>query len=68
VLKVVVVETHKQHVGVRVIESLYEGITTIGLEMIIVSNIDVVKRGVLIGSIIKLGSGSSGVSVVRNLS
>jgi len=68
VLEVVVVETHKQHVGVRVIQSFYEGIITIGLETIIVSNINVVKRWVLIGSVIKLGSESNGVSVVRNLS
>ncbi len=31
-------------------------------------NINVIKREVLIGSIAKLGSGSSGVLVVRNLS
>jgi hypothetical protein len=36
--------------------------------MVIVLNINVVKRGVLIGSIEKLGSKSSGVLVIRNLS
>jgi hypothetical protein len=32
-------------------------ITTIGVEMVVVPNIDVIKKGVLIGSITKLGSG-----------
>jgi len=63
----VVVETHK-HVRIRVIQSLDEGITTTWVETIVAPSIDVIKRGVLIGFIIKLGSGSSGVSVVRNLS
>jgi hypothetical protein len=36
--------------------------------MIVAPNIDVVKRGVLIGSTTKLGSRSGGVLVVRNLS
>ncbi len=43
------------------------GITTIGVETVVVPNIDIVKRGVLIGSAAKLGSGSSGVLVGRNL-
>jgi len=38
------------------------------VETVIVPNIDGVKRGVLIGSTSKLGSRSSGVSVVMNLS
>ncbi len=36
--------------------------------MVIEPNIDVLRRGVLIGSVAKLGSGSSGVLVGRNLS
>jgi hypothetical protein len=36
--------------------------------MVVVPSIDVVKREVLIGFATKLGSGSSGVSTVRNLS
>jgi hypothetical protein len=35
--------------------------------MVVVPNIDVVKKGVLIGLTKKLGSESSGVSAVRNL-
>jgi hypothetical protein len=65
---VVVVETQKQHVGVRVTQSFDVGITTIGVKIIIAPNIDVVKRVVLIGYVAKLGNGSSGVLVVRNLS
>jgi len=38
------------------------------VETIIEPNIDVVKRGVLIGFVTKLGSGSNGVSIRRNLS
>jgi hypothetical protein len=64
----IVVETHKQHVRVGVIQSLGVGITTIGVEMVIALNIDVVKKEVLIRSTTKLGSGLGGVSTVRNLS
>jgi hypothetical protein len=35
--------------------------------MVVAPNIDVVKRGVLIGSVTKLGSRSGGVSTRRNL-
>jgi hypothetical protein len=38
------------------------------METIVALNIDVVRRGVLIESIAKLGSGSNGVSIGRNLS
>jgi hypothetical protein len=44
------------------------GITTIGVEMIVAPNMDVVRRGVLIGSTAKLGSGLGGVLARRNLS
>jgi hypothetical protein len=37
------------------------------VETIVVPNIDVVKKGVLIGSATKLGNRSNGVLVVRNL-
>jgi hypothetical protein len=46
-----VVETRKQHAKVRVIQSLDVGITTIGVEIVVGPNIDVVRKGVLIGSI-----------------
>jgi hypothetical protein len=44
-----IVATQKQHARVGVTQSLGVGITTIGVEMIVVPNIDVVKRGILIG-------------------
>jgi hypothetical protein len=68
VSKAVVVETWKQHVGVGVTQSPDACITTIGVETIVAPNINVVRRGVFIRSIIKLGSGLGGISVVRNLS
>jgi hypothetical protein len=37
------------------------------VETVVVPSIDVVRRGVLIGSVAKLGSGSRGVSTLRNL-
>ncbi len=38
------------------------------MEKIVAPNINVVKRGVLIGFAAKLGSGSSGILIGRNLS
>jgi hypothetical protein len=35
--------------------------------MVVVPNIDVVRRGVIIRSATKSGSGSSGISVIKNL-
>jgi hypothetical protein len=67
VSKVVVVETRRQHAGVGVIQSFNGVIRTIGVEMVIMPCIDAFKRGVLIGFAAKLGSGSSGVSVRRNM-
>jgi hypothetical protein len=55
------VETRRQHVRVKVIQSLHIGIITTRVEMIIVPNINIVRRGILIRSIAKLGIGSSGV-------
>jgi hypothetical protein len=67
VLEAVVVETQKQHIGIVVTQSFGACITTIGVEMVVVPNIDVVRKEVLIGSATKLGNGSGGVSVLRNL-
>ncbi len=50
----VIVETWKQHVGVRVTQSLGVGITTTRVEMVVALGIDVVRRGVLIGFIAKI--------------
>jgi hypothetical protein len=67
-LEMIVVETHKQHVGIGVIQSLGVGITTIGVEMVVAPNINVVRKETLIRSTTKLGSGLGGVSAIRNLS
>jgi hypothetical protein len=61
VLKAVVVETRRQHVGVGITQSFDASITTTRVEMVVALNMDVVKRGVLMGSASKLGSRSSGV-------
>jgi hypothetical protein len=65
---VIVVETQKQHVGVGVTRSLGVGITTTRVEMVVAPNINVVKRGILIGFVAKLGNGLGGVLAIRNLS
>jgi hypothetical protein len=61
VSKVVVIETQKQLVGVVVTQSFDVGIITTGAKTVVAPTMDVVKRGVLIGSTTKLGNGSSGV-------
>ncbi len=65
--KVAIVETRKQHVGIGVTQSLDANITTIGVEIVVTPNIDVVRMGILIRSTTKLGNESGGVSIVRNL-
>jgi hypothetical protein len=60
-LEMAIVKTQKQHVGVDIIQSLNAGITTTGVETIVVTNIDVIKKGVLIGSTTKLGNELGGV-------
>jgi hypothetical protein len=62
-----VVETRRQHVGVGVTKSPNARIITIGVEMVVAPNIDVVRKGVLIGSVTKLSSGLGGVSTRRNV-
>jgi len=67
VLEATVVETQKQHAGVKVIQSFNASITTTRMEIVVVPNINVVRKGVLIRSVSKLGSGSCGVLATRNL-
>jgi hypothetical protein len=68
VSKMAVVETQRQHARVGITQSLNASITTTRVEMVVAPNIDVVKRGVLIGYVTKLGSRLNGVSIGRNLS
>jgi hypothetical protein len=65
--KAVVVGTQRQHVRIRITQSLDAGITTIGMEIIVVPNMDVVRKGILIRSITKLANKLGGISVGRNL-
>jgi hypothetical protein len=44
------------------------GITIAIMEMVIMPNINVVRRGILIGFVAKLDNGLGGVSTGRNLS
>ncbi len=67
VSKEAIVETRRQHVGVRVIQSLDVGITTTRVEMVVAPNIYFVTRGVLIRSTTKLNSKSGGILARRNL-
>jgi hypothetical protein len=71
VSKTIIVETWRQPIGIVVTQSLDADITTTKVETIIAPSMDVVKKGVLIGSIAKLGSGlgdgSGGVLARRKL-
>jgi hypothetical protein len=58
----------KQPIRIEVTQSVNVVITTIGVEMVVAPNTNIVRSGVLIGSAVNLGSGLSGVSARRNLS
>ncbi len=68
VLEVTIVETWRQHVGVIVTQSLDVDITTTRVETVVAPTMDVIRKGVLIGSTTKLGNGLGGVSARRKLS
>jgi hypothetical protein len=55
VSKVIVTKTQKQHVRVGVIQSFNARIITTRVEMVVVPNRNVVKRGVLIKSVKQIG-------------
>ncbi len=65
--KVVIVETQKQNVRIGITQSFNAVITTIGMEVVFTPNINVVRKGVLIIFVAKLGTRSNGVLVGRNL-
>ncbi len=58
----------REPIGEGVTQSLNVGIPTTRMEMVVAPNMDVVRRGTLIGFVTNLGNGSSGVLVGRNLS
>ncbi len=63
--KAIVVGTHKRLC--QITQSLDAIITTIGVEVIVVPNMDFVRRGMVIASVTNLGCGSNGFSMGRNL-
>jgi hypothetical protein len=60
VSKVVAIETQKQHIGIDVTQSFNVVINTTRVDMVVVPNMNVVKRGVIIKSAINLGCGLGG--------
>jgi hypothetical protein len=68
VLKIIIVIFRRQLTRIEVIESPNVIITTIGVETMVAPSMNVVKNGVLFGSVANLGSGSGGILVRRNLS
>jgi hypothetical protein len=65
--EVAIVETQKQPTRIKVTQSLDVVITTIRVEMVIVRNMNVVKRGLVIEFVTNLGRGSGGFLTRRNL-
>ncbi len=65
--KTVIVETQRQPTGVGVTQSLDASITITRVEIVVVPNMDVVRKGTLIGCAVKLGNGSDGISARWNL-
>ncbi len=63
-LKAIIIEMRKQHAKVGVTQSLNVSITPMGVETVVAPDIDVIKKGTLIRSVAKLGSGSSGVIAI----
>jgi hypothetical protein len=63
----IVVKTWRQFVGMKVTQSFDEIITTTGVETIVVPNMNVVKRGIVIGPPIILGHELSEFLTRRNL-
>ncbi len=66
--EVSIVEAQRQPLGIDITQSLDVGITTTRVETFVVPTMDVVRRGVLIGSTTKMGNGSGGVLTGRKLS
>ncbi len=67
VLEVGVIEIQKQPIKIKVTQSLTVIIPTIGVEIVVVPNINFVKSGVLIGFTMNLGHGLGGVPSKMNL-
>jgi hypothetical protein len=66
VLEVTIAETRRQPTGIKVIQSFNVVITTIGVEMIVVPNTNLARRGVVIRFVVNLGCGLGGFLTGRN--
>jgi hypothetical protein len=64
---VAIVETQKQHVGIEVTQSFSAIITTTRVEVVVAPNMDVVRKGVVIGYVVNVNCGSRGFLARRNL-
>jgi hypothetical protein len=67
-LEVAVAKTWRQPFGIEVTQSLNAVITTIGMETIVVPNMNVVSKGVIIGSTSNLNRGLGKFLARRKLS
>jgi hypothetical protein len=65
--KITIIEILKQYIGIEDIQSPNVAITTTRVETMVAPNMNVITGGVLTRYATNLGSGSSGVSVGRNL-
>jgi len=63
-----IVKTQRQPVGIEVTQSFNAVIITIRVEMVITPSMDVVKNGMVIGSVLNVSHGLSGFLAKRNLS
>ncbi len=52
-----IVETRKQHVGIKVVQSRNVIITTTRVDTVVAPNTNVAKRGIIIESVVNLGRG-----------
>lgn len=67
VLKAIVTKIWRQPVGIKFTQSLNVVITIAGMETIVAPNMNIVRKGVIIGSTTNLDSGSGKNLVKRNL-
>jgi hypothetical protein len=67
VLEAIVIKIRRQRVGIKVIQSLTIVIIIAGMEKNFAPNMNIVKRGVVIGSTTNLGHGSDKILARRNL-
>jgi len=67
-LEATITKIRRQLIKIKFTQSPNVVITTIGVETMVAPNTNIIKSGILIGSVTNLGNGSGGVSIGRNLS